>query len=89
MKVKELIIKLQMLESLGGGERVVIMAQDGEGNSFSPLADMEDNAAYRADSTWSGEVGLEVLDEKHRASGFTEEDLVLDGEPALVFWPTN
>lgn len=32
---------------------LVVLAKDGEGNSFSPLAEV-DGSTYAADSTWSG-----------------------------------
>lgn len=35
-------------------DRIVVMSSDAEGNSYSPLADVEE-CMYLADSTWSGE----------------------------------
>lgn len=35
-------------------DRLVVLAKDGEGNGYSPLAEAEE-AMYLADSTWSGE----------------------------------
>lgn len=85
MKVKELIEKLKEHDQ----DRVVVMSKDGEGNEYSPLANMG-TASYVAESTWSGYIGLEPgdLDDEAIAQGYTEED-VKNGEPALVLWPTN
>ena len=84
MKVKEFIKKLQKLD----GNRVVIMAKDAEGNNYSPLADMW-AGAYRADTTWYGEVGFEKLTKRDRDIGYTELDLVDDGKPAVILTPVN
>ena len=46
MKVKE----LQKID----GDRIVILQKDIEGSGYSPLEYMDDEVAYRADSTWSG-----------------------------------
>lgn len=83
MKVKDLIKLLQKEDP----NRLVVMSKDSEGNGFSPLADMS-TESYAADSTWSGEIGLEKLTPELEKKGYTEED-VLDGKPALVLWPTN
>lgn len=84
MKVKELIEKLQKCDP----ESLVVMSEDGEGNGFSPLSDVDDSHNYAADSTWSGEIGLRELTPRLEDSGFTEEDL-LDGEKCVVLWPVN
>lgn len=34
----------------------VILQKDGEGNGYSPLADIDSEAIYIPESTWSGEV---------------------------------
>lgn len=86
MKVKELIELLKEQD----GEREVVMSTDGEGNSYSPLSDIS-TAGYRADSTWSGEIGPEEWTDKMEEDGYDEED-VYNGEgdvPALVLWPIN
>lgn len=83
MKIKELIKLLEKEDP----ERIVIMASDGEGNGYSPLSSIW-TAAYKAENTWSGEVGLEKLTEEDEEQGYTEED-VLKGKKAIVFSPTN
>lgn len=84
MKVKDLIKRLQKCDP----NRVVIMAKDSEGNSYSPLADFWEGS-YRAETTWYGEVGLEKLTEADRKAGYTDEDVMEDGKPALILCPTN
>jgi len=84
MTVKELIEELKELD----GDRIVIMSKDGEGNGFSPLADVE-CSAYIADTTWSGEVHIEELTPGLIEKGYTEDDVREDGKKAVVLWPTN
>ena len=84
MKVKELIEQLQ--ECAPDAE--VVMAKDGEGNNYSPLAGYWEGM-YRAESTWHGDVGLAELDEELREAGYSEEDVIEDGVPAVILSPTN
>lgn len=84
MKVKELKKLLENIDE----NRVVIMAKDGEGNGFSPLAGLDGGSSYLADSTWSGEVGFEKLTPELIKQGYSEAD-VIKGKPALVLWPIN
>lgn len=74
MKVKELIESFEP----GDMEKEVVMSKDGEGNGFSPLADVAEGL-YVADSTWSGQVFNE--DEKEEAGE--------DAKDVIVLWPTN
>lgn len=83
MTVRELIDQL----SLCDGERIVVMSQDGEGNNFSPLVDLTPGA-YAADSPYSGEFGIEVLNAVLLEQGFDEDDII-SGVPAICMWPTN
>lgn len=71
MTVKQLIAQLSELPQ----ESIVIMASDGEGNNYTPLADIQE-AVYRADSTWSGEL-------------VSDEDPEKEDKKAVVLWPTN
>lgn len=68
----------------------VVLAKDGEGNSYSPLAG-EWEALYVPENTWSGDVYLRALTDDDRADGYTEEDLYDgdDGQPVLVLYPVN
>ena len=85
MKVKELIEMLQKENQ----EAIVVMSSDGEGNSYSPVADIGDVDRYKAHSTWSGEVGYSKLTPKMKEDAYSEEDLLTDGEPAVVIFPVN
>ena len=84
MTVRELI---ELLKQVENQDRVVIVSGDSEGNRYSPL-DGISLAAYVADSTWSGECGMEALTEEDAAGGYTEEDIV-DGDPCIVLCPVN
>lgn len=84
MTVKELKKLLEKVDD----NRIVIMSSDGEGNTYSPLADIDDSKNYTPDSTWSGDIGIEELTPELINGGYTEED-VSDGEPALILYPTN
>lgn len=84
MTVKELIEKLQAEDP----DRLVICQKDPEGNGFSPLEEWW-TGAYRADTTWSGDAGSEVLTDVLREQGYMEEDVITDGVPALMLVPVN
>lgn len=84
MTVKELIALLQNADP----DRLVVCQKDGEGNDFSPLASTW-KGAYLAESTYSGEAGLETLTESDRQRGFSDLDLLPGGVPALFLVPTN
>ncbi len=84
MTIKALIKLLQAEDP----NRIVIMASDSEGNSHSPLDGLS-TCAYRAETTWSGQTGLEKLTSQDRKDGYTEDDLLEGGKPALILHPTN
>lgn len=75
MKVFELIALLQELPK----GREVIIAKDGEGNSFSPLSDWS-IGMYVAESTWSGAI-ISEDDAKDQDRRYKEN--------AVVLWPVN
>lgn len=86
MTVRELIEELQKMDP----ERIVILQKDAEGNGYSPCDGVDDNAAYEPDSTWSGDVKRQTLDDDDRKAGFGEEDLAGEGaQPCVVLWPVN
>lgn len=61
---------------------LVVLAKDGEGNSFSPLSDSS-FALYVPESTWAGDI---------YEPGDDEYDNALEGgesESCVVLWPTN
>ena len=86
MKVSELIEALKKMDP----DRICVLQKDAEGNGYSPLYGVDDNAGYDADSTWSGEVRRQTLSEKDRKAGYTEEDIASeDAKPCVVFYPVN
>lgn len=85
MKVKDLIAELLKMDP----ERECIMQKDAEGNGYSPLYGVDDNARYIAATTWYGDVKRETLSEEDRRRGFGEDDVTTDGAPAVVLCPVN
>ena len=84
MTVEQLIKALQKEDP----KRIVVMAKDAEGNGYSPVSSFW-TGAYRADSTWSGEVGLEKLTPADKKQGYSEDDVIDDGKPCVVLCPVN
>ena len=82
MNVKELIIIL----SKENPKRIVVMARDAEGNGYSPLSNCW-TGAYRAETTWYGDVGLEPGSEIPK--GYSDDDVLHGGVPALILSPVN
>jgi hypothetical protein len=78
MTVRELKERLKGIDD----DRLVVLSRDGEGNGYSPLADVDDNAKY-ADR----DIGLERLTAELIESGFSDEDVMGGGQRAVVFWP--
>lgn len=85
MTVCELIKLLQAEDP----ELFVVLSKDAEGNGYSPLFGVTSNSVYEAESTWSGEVGLQTLTPELIEQGFTEEDVKTTGVPCLVLDPVN
>ena len=86
MTVQELIDALLEYDPT----RIVVMSKDGKGNRFSPLSGMGPHV-YVPDTTWSGDIYLESLDDVTIGAGYTEDDVYHgeDGQPAVVLWPVN
>lgn len=84
MTVKELIQELQKENP----NRLVVCQKDPEGNGYSPLSSWW-TGDYRAETEWYGEAGLEKLTPEDLKAGFTEEDIIFDGVPALFLVPVN
>jgi hypothetical protein len=84
MKVKELKELLNQYDD----NDLVIMAKDSEGNGFSPLYEIEDGS-YKAETTWYGEVGLRELTSELIEAGYSEEDVLENGENAIILWPAS
>lgn len=84
MTVKELIDQLSECDP----NRLVVIAKDSGGNGYSPLWKFWEGA-YRADTTYSGEMGLEKLTPEDENDGYSEEDVIRDGVPAIVLKAVN
>jgi hypothetical protein len=84
MKVKDLIELLQKEDQ----EALVVCSADSEGNRYSPLASFW-SGAYRAETTWNGEAGLSCLTKHDHLLGYTEEDVIRGGVPAIILTPIN
>lgn len=86
MTVAELIGLLSKLEP----DRVVVMSSDGEGNSYSPLSDL-DERLYVPDSTWCGTVYMERKEDGAPPDGYDDEDCYdgTGGQRAVVLFPVN
>lgn len=82
--VRQLIEQLQKEDP----DRVVINQKDAEGNGYSPFCTIA-TCAYKAETTWYGEVGLEYLTDELVKAGYTKDDVMNDGVPALLLIPTN
>lgn len=82
MKVSELIKILSGCDP----EAKVILAKDGEGNCFSPLAYYDDQYRYEADTTWSGEL---VEDPWISESDNADAGRWNAALPCVVLWPVN
>lgn len=70
-----------------------MLSEDGEGNGFSPLAQVSPQA-YTATATWMGDVAeVGPLTPELEQAGYGEEDVVIPGEDgavlAVVLWPTR
>jgi hypothetical protein len=74
IKVGELIQKLQELDQ----DALVVLSSDGEGNQYSPLADVE-AGKYAAENTWRGEFYSEA----------DEDWFAEDAVKCVGLWPTN
>ena len=87
MKVKEF---KKLLEGFGD-EDEVILSNDGEGNSFSPFCEIEENMLYVPENEYSGEIYHREITRELENCGFTDEDLYDgdDGVNAIVLYPTN
>lgn len=82
MTLNQFIEHLRKIQSEGHGDSVVLLSSDGEGNSFSPFAELG-TYFYKADSTWSGEICDESEKEAHPG------DFEDYNQKAIVLWPTN
>ena len=84
MKVKDLKAALSGFDD----EDIVVLAKDGEGNSFSPLADVE-ASLYSPDNSYRGETSARELTAEMVVRGFGEEDILTGATRSVTLWPTN
>jgi hypothetical protein len=84
MTVCELIEKLQQEDP----NRLVVCQKDREGNGYSPLQTWWIGAC-RPKILGRLEAGLEKLTAADRKAGFTKEDVVRNGIPALFLVPAG
>ena len=84
MTVKQLIEKLQQ----EAPDRLVVCQRDAEGNGYSPLENYW-TGAFRSLTLGTTQAGLEKLTAAARKDGFSEEDVVRDGVPALFLVPVD
>ena len=65
-------------------DMLVVLSKDAEGNGFSELDDYSTIYNY---NTEEHEIGIRTLTEDLSLSGYTEEDVMEDGEPCIILWP--
>lgn len=85
MKVKELI---EILKNLPKNTQV-IMSKDAEGNTFTPLDEVETNNIYVPESSWYGNIYHEswsAEDAMETEEGWNE---ILKQPRCVVLWPIN
>lgn len=70
------------------GDTLIVMSKDGEGNGFSPLADL-DEAMYDAESTWAGDRYLSDADREATGEPNEYSEAPESAVPAVFLWPTN
>jgi hypothetical protein len=80
MTVAELIAQLNAYPS----DTKIVLSKDAEGNSFSPLADLEDGR-YFTDTTWSGEFVAEESWSEYVDDYDEEREFI----KAICLWPIN
>ena len=79
MTIRELIAILQRQDQ----DRMVILSRDPEGNGHAPVEDYW-TGAYNSETR---ETGMEKLTPEAVADGYTEEDVLIGGSPALCLVP--
>ena len=83
MKVSELI---ELLSNEHIKDYEVLVSSDSEGNNFNFIEAISGlDQVYKLDG--GIEVGLGKLNPHAAEQGFTEEDVLSDGEPCIVLWP--
>lgn len=84
MKVSELILHLSNLQQ----DATVIICKDFQGNEYSQLASIWSGChTPEVGSPWLSQVGFLKLTKELREEGYSEEDVLKDGEPAVILCP--
>lgn len=85
MRVSELMDRLAELDE----DAEVILQKDGEGNGYSPLYEVDGNAIYVAETTWSGTVYSTAWTANDADMGKDEWAEMLKRQRCVVLAPTN
>lgn len=89
MKLKELRKLINKLPSTLD-ECEVICQKDSEGNGYSPLAGVDEEAIYTAETTYSGEVVSTIWTAEEACMGKDEWEEFKNKNPrAIILYPTN
>jgi hypothetical protein len=80
MKISHLITKLKKLDP----DALVVLSKDPEGNGFDICSDVVEGYKFDREER---EIGLESLTEQAVEDGYSEEDVMEDGERCVVLWP--
>ncbi|MFD9223770.1 hypothetical protein ACFWDI_28155 [Streptomyces sp. NPDC060064] len=70
------------------GDTPVVMSKDGEGNGYSPLAELSPGM-YLAENTWSGEHYPTEEQLRDDPNADEDEGAPEDAVPAVFLWPVN
>ena len=88
MTLDQLIEQLEVLRDGLGGDTLVIVSKDAEGNGFGPLEEAE-IAMYAAENDYSGE-RYSTEEERQAEPNPDDYDPAPDDAVRAVFlWPTN
>lgn len=88
MTLDEAIKQLSDLRDELGGDVLVVLAKDGEGNGFSPACEIE-HAMYAAETTWSGERYMTEVQRQAEEDPDDYDEAPEGAVPAVFIWPTN
>lgn len=85
MKGKELLEELKGVDP----DAEIVLQKDAEGNGYSPLAGVDENAVYIPDSTWSGEVYSTEWSAYEACMSEDEWNGIKAKPRCVVFFPVN
>jgi hypothetical protein len=85
MKVKELV---ELLSGFDQNSEIIIQ-KDGEGNEYSPLSGVDNQAVYVPDSTWSGEVYSTLWTAEDADMEEKEWKKLMKKKRCVVLFPVN